>query len=149
MFKFYIDKNAIEELLAILKKNNLSQIEVKNGNKSIKIAKENFNIQSLNTHPVEDKNVNKKNIVLEEKKTKSLENTVKAPMLGTLYHSPSPKSQPFIKEGMKIKVGDTLFIIEAMKTMNQVKSDREGTVKKILVENGIPVEFDQDLVIIE
>ena len=149
MFKFYIDKNAIEELLAILKKNNLSQIEVKNGNKSIKIAKENFNIQSLNTHPVEDKNVNKKNIVLEEKKTKSLENTVKAPMLGTLYHAPSPKSQPFIKEGKKIKVGDTLFIIEAMKTMNQVKSDREGTVKKILVENGIPVEFDQDLVIIE
>ena len=76
-------------------------------------------------------------------------NTVKAPMLGTLYHAPSPKSQPFIKEGKKVKEGDILFIIEAMKTMNQVKSDRTGVVKKILVENGLPVEFNQDLVIIE
>jgi acetyl-CoA carboxylase biotin carboxyl carrier protein len=79
----------------------------------------------------------------------SYDNSVKAPMLGTLYHASSPKAQPFIKKGKKVKVGDVLFIIEAMKTMNQVKSDREGVVKKILVENGLPVEFNQDLVIIE
>ena len=70
-------------------------------------------------------------------------------MLGTLYHAPSPKSKAFIKVGQKVKTGDTLFIIEAMKTMNQVKSDREGTIKKILVENGMPVEFNQDLVVID
>ena len=70
-------------------------------------------------------------------------------MLGTLYHAPSPKAKVFIKVGQKVKTGDTLFIIEAMKTMNQVKSDREGTVKKIIVENGMPVEFNQDLVVID
>ena len=69
-------------------------------------------------------------------------------MLGTLYHAPSPKAEPFIKKGSKVKKGDVIFIIEAMKTMNQVKSDRNGTVKEILVENGLPVEFNQDLVII-
>ena len=60
------------------------------------------------------------------------ENTVKAPMLGTLYHSPSPNSKPFIKVGSKVKAGDIIFIIEAMKTMNQVKSDKTRTVKKYL-----------------
>ena len=70
-------------------------------------------------------------------------------MLGTLYHAPSPKAKTFINVGKKVKIGDILFIIEAMKTMNQVKSDRDGTVKKILVENGMPVEFNQDLVVIE
>ena len=70
-------------------------------------------------------------------------------MLGTLYHSPSPNSKPFIKEGSKVKSGDVIFIIEAMKTMNQVKSDKTGIVKKILVENAMPVEFDQDLIIVE
>ena len=70
-------------------------------------------------------------------------------MLGTLYHAPSPKAPTFIKVGKKVKAGDIIFIIEAMKTMNQVKSDRNGTVKKILVENGMPVEFNQDLVVIE
>ena len=70
-------------------------------------------------------------------------------MLGTLYHAPSPKSQAFIKVGKKVKKGDTLFIIEAMKTMTQVKSDRDGTEIQILVENGMPVEFNQDLVVIE
>ena len=70
-------------------------------------------------------------------------------MLGTLYHAPSPKAKAFITVGKKVKTGDILFIIEAMKTMNQVKSDREGTVKKILVGNGMPVEFNQDLVVID
>ena len=79
----------------------------------------------------------------------SSKNYVKAPMLGTLYHASSPKAKPFIVEGSKVKVGDVIFIIEAMKTMNQVKSDRAGVVKKILVENGMPVEYDQDLLIIE
>ena len=81
--------------------------------------------------------------------TLNLENTVKAPMLGTLYHSPSPNAKPFIKVGSKVKSGDVIFIIEAMKTMNQVKSDKTGIVKKILVENAMPVEFDQDLIVVE
>ena len=150
MFKINIDKKAIETLIEILKKNNLTIIEIKDGRRSIKIAKENTHIQTITqgqtaTPSEVIKNDSQKNI----KEKTTVENAIKAPMLGTLYHAPSPKAKAFIKVGAKVKVGDTLFIIEAMKTMNQVKSDREGIVKKILVENGMPVEFNQDLVVIE
>ncbi len=150
MFKFNIDKKAIDTLIEILIKNKLTQIEVKDGKKSIKIAKESIKVQNFskeNNRSIYNKEVNegKKSIEVEA----VIENAIKAPMLGTLYHAPSPKAQVFIKEGKKVKKGDILFIIEAMKTMNQVKSDRSGVVKKILVENGMPVEFNQDLVIID
>jgi acetyl-CoA carboxylase biotin carboxyl carrier protein len=152
MFKFNIDKKAIEELLQVLKDNNLSEIEVKDGNKSIKIAKMGLQVQAFTSKSNDNLIENVQSNTKQNKKQKeevSYDNSVKAPMLGTLYYASSPKAQPFIKIGKKIKVGDVLFIIEAMKTMNQVKSDREGVVKKILVENGLPVEFNQDLVIIE
>ena len=150
MFKFKIDKGAIELLCEVMKKNSLSEIEVKNGSRSIKLSKKNNQDTILNT--VKDNNLDKKEVISSQKTnnlTSKLENTVKAPMLGTLYHSPSPNSKPFIKVGSKVKAGDVIFIIEAMKTMNQVKSDKTGTVKKILVENAMPVEFDQDLIIVE
>ena len=152
MFKLNIDKKAIEELISILKKNNLSQIEIKDGKKSIKVAKENIQLQSLSSAVEKQPNEKKNDDSFIQKSSKEIissTNTIKAPMLGTLYHAPSPKSQPFIKVGKKVKEGDVLFIIEAMKTMNQVKSDRSGVVKKILVENGLPVEFNQDLVVLE
>ena len=150
MFKFKIDKDAIELLCEIMKKNSLSEIEVKNGGRSIKLSKNNNQNTFINT--VKDNQVDKKEEIISQKAnnpTIKLENIVKAPMLGTLYHSPSPNSKPFIKIGSKVKTGDVIFIIEAMKTMNQVKSDKTGTVKKILVENAMPVEFDQDLIILE
>jgi len=152
MFKFNIDKKAIDSLVEILKNNNLSEIEVKDGNKSIKIAKVGVQVQAYASNSddrlIENIQINQKNNK-DQKDEFSHDSSVKAPMLGTLYHASSPKAQPFIKKGKKVKIGDVLFIIEAMKTMNQVKSDREGIVKKILVENGLPVEFNQDLVIIE
>ena len=152
MFKFNIDKKAIDSLVEILKSNDLSEIEVKDGNKSVKIAKVGVQVQAFTSHAdnrlIENVQTNKKQS-REQKEEISYDNSVKAPMLGTLYHASSPKAQPFIKKGKKVKIGDVLFIIEAMKTMNQVKSDREGVVKNILVENGLPVEFNQDLVIIE
>ena len=150
MFKFKIDKGAIELLCEVMKKNSLSEIEVKNGSRSIKLSKNNNQNTIVNT--VRDNQLDKKEEISIQKTnnlTSKLENTVKAPMLGTLYHSPSPNSKPFIKVGSKVKAGDVIFIIEAMKTMNQVKSDKTGTVKKILVENAMPVEFDQDLIIVE
>ena len=150
MFKFNIDKKAIDTLIDILKKNDLTQIEVKDGRKSIKIAKDSIKLQSINHEIKESKSLKVQDKTLKDiKEQTKFENAIKAPMLGTLYHSPSPKAKVFIKVGQKVKTGDTLFIIEAMKTMNQVKSDREGTVKKILVENGMPVEFNQDLVVID
>ena len=150
MFKFKIDKEAIELLCEVMKKNSLSEIEVKRGSRSIKLSKNNNQSTIINT--VQENQHDQKEQIGGNKTTtvtSKLENTVKAPMLGTLYHSPSPNSKPFIKEGSKVKAGDIIFIIEAMKTMNQVKSDKTGTVKKILVENAMPVEFDQDLIIVE
>ena len=149
MFKFKIDKEAVELLCKVMKQNGLSEIEVKSGRQSIKLSKNNNQntiISTLKENQIEKKEESKKDI---NTLISNSENTVKAPMLGTLYHSPSPNSKPFIKVGSKVKAGDVIFIIEAMKTMNQVKSDKNGTVKKILVENAMPVEFDQDLIIVE
>ena len=150
MFKFNIYKKEIELLCDLLKKNNLTEIEVKDGNRSIKLSKNSYQNRivssvSDNSSSKKDKEINNDS----QSKALNLENTVKAPMLGTLYHASSPKAKPFIKVGSKVKTGDVIFIIEAMKTMNQVKSDKTGVVKKILVENAMPVEFDQDLIIVE
>jgi len=79
----------------------------------------------------------------------STENIIKSPMVGTIYLSPSPEEPAFIHVGKKIKKGDTILIIEAMKTMNQIPSSLEGTVKEILVNNESPVEFDTPLIIVE
>ncbi|MEA3278319.1 MAG: acetyl-CoA carboxylase biotin carboxyl carrier protein [Pseudomonadota bacterium] len=77
------------------------------------------------------------------------ENVVRSPMVGTFYRSPSPGSKSFVEEGDQVKVGDTLCIIEAMKILNQIESEKAGTVKRILVENGQPVEYNQPLFVIE
>ncbi len=150
MFKFNIYKKEIELLCELLKKNNLTEIEIKNGNKSIRLSQNSYKNTIISTaqENISNKKENKTDIA-SQGTTLNLENTVKAPMLGTLYHSPSPNAKPFIKIGSKVKSGDVIFIIEAMKTMNQVKSDKTGIVKKILVENAMPVEFDQDLIVVE
>jgi len=74
---------------------------------------------------------------------------IKSPMVGTFYRSPSPGTKSFIEEGQRVNVGDTLCIIEAMKILNQIESDKAGTLVKVLVENGQPVEYNQPLFIIE
>ena len=74
---------------------------------------------------------------------------VRSPMVGTFYRSPSPGSKPFVEVGQQVSVGDTLCIIEAMKILNQIESDKSGTVKQILVENGEPVEYNEPLYIID
>ncbi len=152
MFKFKIDKEAIDKLCKILKNNELTEIEIKDGNKSIRISKQVIQMSAGKDVAISEQKIHGDNQTINKEVKKNIYNlskdTVKAPMLGTLYHASSPKASPFIKKGSKVKVGDVIFIIEAMKTMNQVKSDREGTVKEILVENGLPVEFNQDLVII-
>ncbi|MBI1308746.1 MAG: acetyl-CoA carboxylase biotin carboxyl carrier protein [Proteobacteria bacterium] len=79
----------------------------------------------------------------------SAKNTFKSPMVGTFYRAPGPESKSFVEEGSRVQSGQTLCIIEAMKTMNQIAADRAGIVKKILVENAMPVEFGQPLFVIE
>lgn len=75
--------------------------------------------------------------------------TVRSPMVGTFYRTPSPDAKPYVEVGQKVNVGDTLCIVEAMKMMNQIESDKAGIVKAILIESGQPVEFDEPMVIIE
>lgn len=74
---------------------------------------------------------------------------VRSPMVGTFYRAPAPGSSPFVEEGQKVKAGDTLCIIEAMKILNQIECERGGAVRRILVENGQPVEYNQPLFVIE
>lgn len=73
---------------------------------------------------------------------------IRSPMVGTFYRSPSPTSKPFVEVGQKVRAGDTLCIIEAMKMLNQIEADRDGVVTAVLVENGQPVEFDQPLFLV-
>ena len=78
-----------------------------------------------------------------------LDETIDSPMVGTFYRSPSPDSKPFTDVGQSVNVGDVLCIIEAMKMLNQIESDKSGVIKQVLIENGQPVEFDQPLFVIE
>ena len=104
MFKLNIDKKAIDTLIEILKKNGLTQIEVKDGKKSIRISKESIKLQNISKE-INDKNdLQNNNKVNNKKENLPIENAIKAPMLGTLYHAPSPKAPTFIKVGKKVKV---------------------------------------------
>ncbi len=148
-----LDEELIKKLSDLLKDNNLSEIELKDGNKSIKVVQE-LTGSGLANNMQYDNYSNRSNH--DEKKEETLgdiyakhEGALRAPMVGTLFHSSSPDAKPYVQEGSEVDVGDTLFIIEAMKTMNQVKSDKKGKIKKVLVKNAEPVEFDDIIAIIE
>ena len=122
---------------------NLTEISYSDKEFSVSVSKA-ININALpqsNTPSSEVSNVNDN----DNSDYQNDPRAIKSPMVGTVYLQPEPGANTFVKEGDQVKSGQTLLIIEAMKTMNQVKSDREGTVKEILVENGLPVEFNQDL----
>ena len=101
--------------------------------------------------------INKKGIQLDEAESTSISeknddenyNSVKSPIIGTAYLAPEPGAKPFVEVGKKIKKGDTVMIVEAMKTMNHVPSTHSGIVKKVSVEDGQPVEYDQILILVE
>ena len=153
-----IEKSFIDYLVKTIKDKNLSSLEVTRTltdkhrlkikiNNSVSEAQ----IQERKAVKVDNSSIQTEKLILEEKSEISTENlnVIKSPMVGTVYLSPSPEEVPFIHVGKKIKKGDTILIIEAMKTMNQIPSSLEGTVKEILVSNETPVEFDTPLVIIE
>ena len=145
MVNISIDKSLINDLSELLEQNNLSEITIQNGRRSIKVAR---NISSDATI-VSQPNATQKDNKIEKEINLDQPGTVKSPMVGTIYLAPSPDSKPFITVGQNIKEGDQLFIIEAMKTMNPVKSPYAGKVKEIIVSNEMSVEFDEALVIID
>ncbi len=143
-----IDKKIIKELSDYLNEFNLTEIEYSENNIKYKVSKSNKGasyeriVSSTNaaqskvsTTPVAE-NIDKANIV-------------KSPMVGTAYLAPEPGAKPFITVGANVKKGQTIIIIEAMKTMNHVPSTKDGMVKKIFVTDGEAVEFDQDLILVE
>lgn len=153
-----IEKYFIDYLVKTIKERNLSSLEVTrtfSDKHKLKIKINNSVSspphQEIQTVKVENSSLQKDDFVSKETVHKPTidANTIKSPMVGTVYLSPSPEELPFIHVGKKIMKGDTILIIEAMKTMNQIPSTLEGTVKEILVNNEGPVEFDTPLVIIE
>jgi len=138
-----IDKKIIKELSDYLDEFNLTELEYTEKDTKIKVSKNNNS-----THkPLSTININEDNILKSPSKKSGIE--VTSPIIGTAYHAPEPGAKKFAEVGKKIKKGDTVMIIEAMKTMNHVPSSADGVVKEICVEDGRPVEFGQTIIILE
>ena len=130
-----IDKKIIEELVGYLKEFNLSEIEYAEGTTKVKVSRAMSNSSIISTE------VNKKNTIVDSNGT-----NVTCPIVGTAYLAPEPGAKKFVEVGQKVKKGETIMIVEAMKTMNHVPSTENGTVSKIFVKDGEPVEFGQPLI---
>ncbi len=138
-----IDKKLIKELVDHLKDFNLTELEYQDGQTKIKVSKASKGIESFKTGAVVSPN---KSVLKNSEDSEGIR--IKSPIIGTAYLASEPGAKKFIKIGDKIKKGQTVMIVEAMKTMNHVPSTSDGEVKKILVEDGQPVEFGQTLVIL-
>jgi len=136
-----INKKLIKELVSCLEENKLSELEYSEKDIKIKIARNSINDNS------KIQVVQNTNEIKEEKIISGTE--IKSPIIGTAYLAPEPGGKKFVEIGKNIKKGDTVMIVEAMKTMNHVPSPKDGVVKKIIVDDGQPVEFGQTLVILE
>ena len=130
-----IDKKIIEELVGYLKEFNLSEIEYAEGTTKVKVSR------TMNSSSIVSTEVNKKKSIVESNGT-----NVTSPIVGTAYLASEPGVKKFVEVGQKIKKGQTIMIVEAMKTMNHVPSTENGTVSKIFVKDGEPVEFGQPLI---
>ena len=133
-----INKKLIKELVNCLEENKLSELEYSEKDIRIKVAKNSL---------TETSKIEVVQNIKEEKKVNGTE--IKSPIIGTAYLAPEPGAKKFVDIGKKIKKGDTVMIVEAMKTMNHVPSTKDGIVKKIVVDDGQPVEYGQTLIILE
>ncbi len=148
MSRIFVDEELIDRLSKLLDEKNLTEIEIKQGFKVIRVSRGLRSGFTPDTTIMQTR-LKEDNILEKEKTDTQVSGSVTAPMVGTLYHRPSPDSPEFISVGDKINKGDVIFIIEAMKTMNQVKAPHSGEVKKILLDDGSPVEYGEVLAIID
>ena len=142
-----MDLRKIKKLIEMLQESDLSEIEVKEGEESVRINRKKGNIE-IPQQIVAPQSQKKETIENDDEPEENL-SYIQSPMVGTFYRSPAPGKPPFVEIGQKVKKGDTICIIEAMKMMNQVKSEFDGKIVDIKVENGQPVEFNESLVSIE
>ena len=139
-----IDKNIIKELTDYLNEFNLTEIEYTDKDTKIKVSKSNSSSSSQVV------SVASSTLASTKEKPKTVSGTeVKSPIIGTAYHSPEPGAKKFAEVGKRIKKGETIMIVEAMKTMNHVPSTADGIIKEICVEDGHPVEYGQTIIIVE
>ncbi len=140
-----IDKKLIKELVDYLSEFKITEIEYQDGEKKIKVSRAQKGVpeQSITSAVVSPN----KSVLTSSNEQKGIR--VKSPIIGTAYLAPEPGAKKFVKVGDKIKKGQTVMIVEAMKTMNHVPSSSDGTVKQIMVNDGQPVEFGQTLIILE
>ena len=142
-----INKKIIKELSDYLDEFNLTELEYTDKDTKIKVSKNSFKIS--NQSPSSNTQLDQ---ILKDKKENIQDKPgikVTSPIIGTAYHAPEPGAKKFVEVGKKIKKGDTVMIVEAMKTMNHVPSSSDGIVKEVCVEDGQPVEFGQTIIILE
>ena len=144
-----MDIRKIKTLIEMLEESNLNEIEVSQGEESVRISKSSNQNNFVNNAPLNnDTNINSS--INEVKDNHELRgNLVTSPIVGTFYRKPSPDKEPFVKVGDIVNKGDVLCIIEAMKMMNEIKSDFDGKVLSIEVDDAQPVEFGQTIIVIE
>jgi len=139
-----IDKKLIKELVDNLKEFELTELEYQDGQTKVKVSKASKGIELGKTSSIVSPN---KSVLKSSDESEGVR--VKSPIIGTAYLAPEPGAKKFVEVGDKIKKGQTIMIVEAMKTMNHVPSTSDGEVKKILIEDGQPVEFGQTLVLLK
>ena len=142
-----IDKKTIQELSNYLNEFNLTEIEITEKDTKVKVSKNNVSI-SNQPQVISSSSPVTSSAPIQTQNTKS-GTEITSPIIGTAYHAPEPGAKKFVEVGKKIKKGDTIMIVEAMKTMNHVPSTADGVVKEICVEDGQPVEFGQTIAIID
>ena len=152
-----MDLRKIKKLIEMLQESDLNEIEVKEGEESVRINRKKESVLHASTPISVGQNLNQSSAPLPQTDSSEIENGqaaedlnhITSPMVGTFYRKPAPDKEPFIEVGQTVKRGDTVCIIEAMKMMNQVKSEFDGKVIAINIEDGDPVEFGQELISIE
>jgi acetyl-CoA carboxylase biotin carboxyl carrier protein len=142
-----IDKKIIKELSDYLDEFNLTELEYTEKDTKIKVSKNKFSVNSQKNDVIQKSEIATDGSSSQKKVISGIEIT--SPIIGTAYHAPEPGAKKFSEVGKKIKKGDTVMIVEAMKTMNHVPSTADGIVKEICVQDGQPVEFGQTIIILE
>ena len=134
----------------MLEESNLNEIEVSQGDESVRISKGKDPVDYIENNQINTSISSQEKVSINKDDTrKFVGNQVKAPLVGTFYRKPSPESDPFVKVGDIVKKGQVLCIIEAMKMMNEIKSEFDGEVSSIEIEDGQPVEFGQTIIVIQ
>ena len=144
-----MDIRKVKKLIEMLENSNLEEIEIQEGEESVRLVKSLGNLQNITPQSIVIPQENKQEIITEETQsndeTKEDSNSINSPMVGTFYASASPGAKPFVSVGDMVAEGDVVCIVEAMKMMNEIKSEFSGKVLSINVENAEPVEYGQSL----